>query len=433
MPNRIRKHFAKDEWKRLQDDYAAGNGSRIEIAARHNVNPGTLPNWMSVDGIAYGSTSKASAPVVLTHEEIDTQVVHDRELLAKDAEIRFLKAKYNSAIRLGLTEDALKDILRDTVEALPVLDPDPPKVPSKTLSSGKHVLVAQVSDIHAGEVVDPAAMYGTGNYNMDVFQQRAGLWVERLLLLTEIKQSRLTIETLQILMDGDMISGIIHDELERTNQVNVVEQVRMVAVTMAIAISQVASRFKETKVSCTKGNHGRIKQKKEAKDSPSWDNIAYEFMAFLLRDHGHIKFEIAPAKFTVTPVLNENILHFHGDGIRSWNGFPWYGADRAIKRMREMLQANNVLFTSVAISHFHVPMTYLMPTGLWLVNGNWKGGDEYVIDQLFTGIAPTQNFSLVHEEHGFVDTSLIYLNGQTPKHAKAFPKLLPSPLAELDF
>tara|TARA_R110000824_G_scaffold17485_4_gene70857 strand:- start:447 stop:1694 length:1248 start_codon:yes stop_codon:yes gene_type:complete len=380
-----------------------------ELALYWKVNEGTLTSWLSRRGVR--------------RIDIGRQVEIDAELETYRARASRFQRLYKEAVKKIHVQDSLTATLEDSIKPLPVLQPLPVPTPSSS-AKGSHTVVAMLSDLHAGEVVNKEAMGGLSEYNMEIFRQRVGLWVEKVLALVDIRRSRLDIPKLQILADGDFVSGSIHDELERTNEVNIMDQCSTTALVMAHAIAQVSQHFESVEISCTVGNHGRMKQKKEMKEaSVSWDYMCYQLMAGWLKNFGHITFDIPKSRFAVTPIEQMKFLHWHGDGIKSWNGIPWYGITRAVKSVREALQVGDIQFDGVAMGHFHVPHEYMMPTGPLLINGNWKGGDEYALDGLNTIIKPYQTLFYVHSEYGYVGSELIHLVDADKSHAQALPKL----------
>ena len=265
-------------------------------------------------------------------------------------------------------------------------------------------------------------MGALGKYDMEIFRQRVGLWTEKLLHLVNLRRGRLEIPRLTIFEDGDLVSGLIHDELVRTNQVNVMEQATVTAMLLSHAIAQLSQHFEEVHISCTVGNHGRNQQKKEFKETHvSWDYICYQLQAMYLKDYENITFDIPKSLWAITKVENTNWLHFHGHGIQGWNGIPFYGISRAVKALREALAVDDRSFDSVAMGHFHVPWTCQMPTGLLVVNGNWKGGDEFSMNSLHTITKPTQLLSIVHEKYGALGVEPIFLDHNRPEHAANLP------------
>ena len=401
------------------------------IAESIGVSPSTVGTWTK-DVTSEGDSAD--------DKEIQAQVRHDIQMEAEKAKGSRYRKLYVAALKDATTQEALVGTMREVLLPFPLVTPSPPRVTKlKSISSGRHTVVAHVSDPHVGEVVDKEVMGGISEYSVEIFRQRLGLWIEKVQYLVDLRRSRLEIDTLLMLLDGDMVSGIIHDELERTNEVNIMEQVAIVAHLFAYAISQLGFQYEEVIVSCTVGNHGRTKQKKEFKERyVSWDYVCYQMMAQLLSFYPNITFDIPKSWFAITKAENTNILHLHGDGIKGWAGFPWYGVDRFTKRMRETLQKHStaegesLAFDTVALAHFHVPVMWETPTGSIMVNGNWKGGDEFAFGALHTNVRPIQTLFYINDKYGEVGYEKIYLDLNKPEHAENLPRELADVWAETE-
>lgn len=454
MPEVSKKRLA--DWRErgvlseFVKDYESADVSREALVEKYGPELGGIPgeNWWPrlkeiansqgckrphrSNGHSNGHTNGAVHPAPTPEPTYSDIVRKDAQLVAAQANAKKYQNLYRAALQQLTDHVSLLDTIRDVLTSMPVLKPQRVTVPSGK-ARGVHAAVAHLSDIHAGEYVDLDAMGGIAQYDMEICRQRIGLWANKVLYLTELRRSRLEIPYLRIALDGDVVSGIIHDELERTNAVVIVEQVAWVTMWLAHAIAQVAAHFPGgTVVECTVGNHGRTRQKKEFKEKyNSWDYVCYQMLAQYLRGYDHIKFVIPKAWWSVMDVLGTRILHWHGDGVRGWAGFPWYGIDRAVKELRQTLQPHGVYFDMAIFAHFHVPTMCEGPTGPFYGNGNFKGGDEFAFGALHKNVRPIQNLFFIHDEHGEVGYEKIYLDGQTAQDAAKLPAYLPPVWADM--
>jgi hypothetical protein len=369
---------------------------------------------------ALGAVEGCGIPEELV--DLNQRVAYDRTIERYKAEASQYRKLYQHSIRVASTQDMLVDSMREHVLVLPASRPASITKPHQEVS-GTHTAVLQASDWHVGETVDREVMGGLGEYSVEIFRQRMGLMVERLLDLVDLRRSRLWIPKLVILLDGDCVSGdYLHDELTRTNEGNMIKQMTTAALVGSHVVGQLSQHFEEVEVSCTVGNHGRNQRKPENKDTyVNWDYLAYELMAMLLRGHENVKFDIPKSKWQITRIESVSFLHFHGDGIKGWAGFPWYGVSRAIKALRESLMVGEHHFDAVAMGHFHVPNRYESPTGPWFVNGCVKGADEFSLNALHTTVRPIQNLFFVHSSRGVLGDEPLFLDGNLPKHAESVP------------
>lgn len=412
--------LSESELQGVVDDYQGGLSCKA-VAVKYGLKPTTLSSWLSSHDIRKPEVVVPSIES-MSDEEISQQVLHDRELSGLRAEAQHYKRLYRASIEQQDVQERIIEAVHSNLSAMPVIDLEPfDHTPAN--HHGLHTAVAHLSDLHNGEVVDPDVMGFGDGFNATIFRHRVGRWRNHLLKLIDIWRASREIPRLTVLIDGDMVSGIIHDELERTNDLTIVEQTSETAMLISAAIAQVAAYFPGgVHISCTVGNHGRTKQKKEMKEPQvSWDFVCYQLMAQFLSNYDNITFDIPKSKWAITPIENMDWLHFHGDGIRSWAGIPYYGIERAIKNMREALMVGDLHFDSIAMGHFHHPWIYSIPTGKLAVNGCFKGGDEYAINGLFKHTDPVQHLYLVSDKHGYVDGSELFLKDQKAEDAEGLP------------
>ena len=357
----------------------------------------------------------------------DPQSLMDAERRAERyrLEAEEIRAKYKTVVKHEAQRDIIAEGITKSLTRLPEI-PVLRRTPSEGKSEGRHTAVALLSDLHAGEVVDIAAMRGLGGYDWEIFRQRLGLWVERVLFLVELRRTRLQVDDLAVFMDGDMLSGDIHEELVATNAMSIADAMAMTSQCISHALMQLAQHFDSILVSCTVGNHTRMSKQPSYKQrvKMNWDTLVYQTCAGMTAKQPNITWDIPPSWFQITDVLNTSILHFHGDGIVSWAGFPWYGLDRATKKLREALGFLNETYNAVCVGHFHVPLQMETPGGPIIVNGSFPGGNEFALGKLYTFLPPYQTLLTVHEERGIVSRELIDLSRQEPKHAEGMPGAL---------
>jgi len=346
-------------------------------------------------------------------------------------ESKRLNKLYNTAVRQLAERDALADAFREAIIPLPQVQVYKRRV-SREKAEGKHAAVALLSDIHAGEVVRSEAVGGLGGYDWDVFRQRLGRWTQTIIDLSESKRKEHSLDSLTVLMDGDMVSGEIHDDSARTNELSPIDACASTAQLLAHSLAQLGRHFDSVLISCTVGNHGRLDRKPRHKEAVerNWDWLTYQQTAQHLADQKHVTFDIPKAKWIVTPVLNERILHMHGDGIPSWLNFPRYGIDRVTKRMRETLIPAGMYFTVVCMGHFHTSEKMDTPAGPIYVNGSFPGMTEFSLGHMHTGTSPKQWLLTVHEKYGVIKGEEIFLDRATAEDAKGFPDALPAIWAE---
>lgn len=80
------------------------------------------------------------------------------------------------------------------------------------------------------------------------------------------------------MLAGDMVSGIIHDELKETNEYAITET--LVYYVEQVAVYKVTcSEYDKISIPCVVGNHGRLTPKVKYKGSVK-DNFDYLFLLY---------------------------------------------------------------------------------------------------------------------------------------------------------
>jgi len=273
---RVPSDLSEKEIKEARKAIEGGEGF-ADMARKLRIKPRSLKSWYYRNyGTAeqqqhYSAAAKAKSAIKslftdFTDEEAAKQVLHDREVAGLKAQRTRYQKLYNAAIKGRAFEEEILGNLSTSIQALDVMAPQPITIP-KGRAKGIHASIAHLSDLHNGEVVDIESMGGLGEFNMEIFRWRLGYYVRKFLRLLELKRSQLEIPTWHVFAGGDWISGLIHDELLKTNQTNVLDQVVTTAYWMSHAIAQISVHFEEVYFHGVVGNHGRTQQKIEHKET----------------------------------------------------------------------------------------------------------------------------------------------------------------------
>ena len=326
------------------------------------------------------------------------KVERDREVRRLTERAKEAEAKYAEAMRGGEVEDRIVDAMEKRVPRLaPVHAPTFAK-----RSGGKpETAVALVSDYHIGEVVSIEETGGLAHYDFDTFTRRWQYHVDSIGGIVFGKLTGYDIPRLRIAMLGDMVSGIIHEELVDTAEGTVMEWVIDGAHVVAQGIRQLAAEFAHIDVDCVVGYHGRMsKQVRFKQRYVNWDYLFYHFVRLELADQHNVAFTIPKSFYMLAEVEGHGILLLHGDNIKSWNGVPWYGINRAVTNLSALLHAQKRTFSMVNLGHFHNAGTLDRIDSELILNGSAIGGNEFSIGALFTSNQPRQVLYGMHPEHG---------------------------------
>lgn len=273
------------------------------------------------------------------------------------------------------------------------------------------------SDWHWGETVDPRQMGGLNEFNREVAELRVKRLVERLLdLCFNYTGAKMSDEHIVVCLGGDMVSGLIHEELVATNWGNIADQVEECGSAIVGALYALADAFKRvTVIAGVPGNHGRTTPKPTAKGRlDSYDRTIYRRIGNQLAgdprfetvfcDDIDYRFQVSGRWFLLT----------HGDsqGVRGGDGIIGaYGPIiRGFLKVKAAEQEIGRHFDYMLQGHWHqyIPAAAGLPV---ITNGTLKGYCEFARVILRAKFArPCQAMWLVSPKHGVVGQQPIYLD-----------------------
>jgi hypothetical protein len=331
-------------------------------------------------------------PAATPESRADRDVLVER-LRSEKADV---DAKYAAVLCDRVLEDRIVTAIDERVPALPAVDVPPL---SHRTPGRSETVVALVSDYHIGEVVSHEETGGLNAYDFDVFCRRWQYHVDSIGGICFGKLTGYDLNTLQVVALGDMVSGIIHEELVETSDGTLMDWLIDGSYVLAQGIRSLASEFPEVRVDWHFGNHGRVTQKPRYKRR--WVNYDYllgHMVARELRDQSNITFTNHKSFWSLIDVQGRPVLNLHGDNIRGWGGIPLYGVNRAVSNLSALLSSQRRRFEVVNLGH---QTALLERTDADVVlNGSGIGGNEYSYGALFAGNKPRQVMYGMHPERG---------------------------------
>jgi len=265
-----------------------------------------------------------------------------------------------------------------------------------------------LSDWHWAEVVDPKQIENLNKYNIDIGMKRSERVFSKSLNLLFHHLSGQTYDRAVIPLGGDMLSGNIHEELQRTNETPMADAVRSLAIELARGIREYAKNFKTVYVPCVVGNHGRFEKKPTAKGKAkdNFDYMVYTFIHALVADLPNVKIDISEATDIRFDIYKTRYLLTHGDQIKGGAGIGgiWPSMMKTDQRKRKRHQISGGGYDYLMCGHFH---HYGMIDNI-IVNGSLKGYDEYAYGGNFDFEPPQQAMWITHPQHGITQVMPIF-------------------------
>lgn len=341
-------------------------------------------------------TKAAAAPAVeLTTDE---KIALDRENRRLRAEVSDLRERYDRSLTENDLEDRIIERVTSRVPSLPPCGVPTyrPRNPGRSES-----VVALVSDYHIGERVDLEATGGINAYDFDVFRRRWQYHVDSVGGICLGKLTGYDFPELRIVGLGDMVSGIIHDELVETSDTTLIDWLIDGSDTIARGIRQLAAEFPTVRVDWLFGNHGRVTQKPRYKNRfVNYDHLMGHIVSLRLADLENVTFTNHRSFWALLDVQGHNVLALHGDNIKGWGGLPSYGINRAVANLSALLNSQKQRFDTVCIGHFHQTGLIERTDCDIVLNGSAIGANEYSLGALFAGGKPRQMLFGMHPERG---------------------------------
>lgn len=300
-------------------------------------------------------------------------------------ELNAVRSEYGTArAELARVTDDLEALNRIYDEAL-VLQPQPKwlDTPDAGKKANSATLVAFLSDLHAGEVVRSEEMNGYNAYNLAIADHRLRRFFDKTIMLAQNYMTGVQYEGIILALGGDLVSGDIHDELEQTNELSVLETTLWVAPRILAGIEKWAEVFGKVHVVSAPGNHGRDSKlpRHKGRSAHNADTHIAKMIAMFFgaaNSTADVTFDI-PDSFDVGFSIGVHQFSMeHGDNLK-FSGTSEVGALGPVKRgtMRKSNQHSQEghPFDYNLVGHFHqyVPAA----SQGFVMNGSMKGFDEY--------------------------------------------------------
>lgn len=332
------------------------------------------------------------------------------------AEIRDSAFWKRKAAEAGKRADDAEHILRElsgmTQRDLIVPDWTVPAPGTAKRAAG----LIHLSDLHVGEVVRREEIGGLNEYSPEVFQRRLRRMIAASLEILPRWAADCELQGVIVALNGDLVSGDIHDELRRTNALTAHEQVALATDELAAAIKKLAQQFGAVLVTVTPGNHGRSTEKTHAKRMAalSYDTMIGNILARQFADDARITVNIASGPDILFPVFGWSILQTHGDSMGTGGGQGFAGPELPIVRGGKKVKlagfAAGERYDIILSAHYHTSSN----PGTLLANGSMVGYSEY--SQRIRGVPepPMQWLALVHEKWGLRERVPVVLEDPRP-------------------
>lgn len=270
-----------------------------------------------------------------------------------------------------------------------------------TDSSSRAVAMASLSDTHFDEVIRPEEVSYLNEYNRSVGDARLHKYGDSLIKLgRDCFSSNIKIDGFVLNLLGDMISGLIHEELRETNDFPIFDTINHYVDEIAAMLRMLEAYYKRVHVVCVVGNHGRMNPNFRYKGAVShnFDYWMYRTLAMRFKDNKRITFLIPESIEAIYPVYNTMFCATHGNSFRGGSGWagPLLPVMRGDKKKRDRQTKVKMPYDWLLCGHFH-SQHFLSGA---IMNGSMVGTSEFSLGGDFGYEPPQQAFWLVDPVHG---------------------------------
>jgi hypothetical protein len=247
---------------------------------------------------------------------------------------------------------------------------------------------------------------GLNEYRLPIAKTRIEKFFSTIARLTEIERHGAKIDDLILWLGGDLMTGMIHEELAESNSKTPTQVILWLQDRLADGLATLKPHFKRILIPTSYGNHGRTTQKPRhatgAAHSYEW--LLYKILEGRFIDDQQIEFQIADSYFNFMEVYGRRLRFHHGDGLKFQGGIGGLTipTEKAIASWNKSPnRADLDLF-----GHWH----QFQQSRTWLCNGSLIGYNAYALSVVKAAFEPPiQTYFLLDKKRGRTMTSPIYL------------------------
>jgi hypothetical protein len=278
-----------------------------------------------------------------------------------------------------------------------------------------------VSDVHYGEVTKSDSIMGYNAYNMSIAAQRLKRMTQVTLDLCYRHMVKPDYPGIVIPLAGDMISGDIHEELLKTNEMPTIPALVELYHQMISLIDEMKRAFGNVFLPCVTGNHGRTTKKMQSKQrvETSYDYLLYVLLQKWFELDPHVKFLIPRSQDAMYRIHNHIYLLRHGDCYRGGDGM--IGMLGPVTRGDHKTRSRNSMmghpYDTQILGHFH----RLSISDDFVINGSVCGYNEYAFNNNFKPEIPQQALWFTHHKLGMTFRLPVFLDRLSSDEESAAP------------
>ena len=301
--------------------------------------------------------------------------IEKRELQKAKQQLSDERVEFNRQIRT----EARKESYTDMIKRIVCEDTEPMNVSVHyTLFNSSTDLLCHLTDIHTGIEINN----WKNVFNEDVLRQRIEKYTSDILDIRGLHQSQNC-----YLVIGEILSGLIHNNLRLQNNMDLMEQFKYISELISAMLVRLASNFNHVYVYTTPGNHSRVVAKKE--DSLDGENMDVLLLFYLKARLQNVE-NVSICDNTIEPEIA--MFNIRGNNVFSSHGHK----DSPANVVQNFTMMFGIKPDIVLLGHRHTNgLTTVYDTKV-IESGCVSGNDQYAISIRKTN-RPEQTVSVVGE------------------------------------
>ena len=248
----------------------------------------------------------------------------------------------------------------------------------------KKEALSLLSDFHYGIEIKNII----NEYNPTIAKERINKLTYKTIQYCEINK----IKTLNVLLAGDLLSGIIHNNLRLQNTEDIIDQIINLSEILAQMFTLLGKAIPNIKIHYTVGNHARISpNKNDSLESENFEYLLPWYLSSRLIKLQNVK--IIKSKFN--EIVHMNILGYDILGVHGQN-------DKLSSVIHDLTKITRIIPYMICFGHLHRDFRNEDGTVI-VVNGSLSGIDEYAFSKRYLS-TPHQKLVIFEEGIGEICT-----------------------------
>ena len=316
----------------------------------------------------------ANEHIIFQNQNYIEELKRERQELFKERQkLSDERIEYNRLLR----REARKESYMDMVKRVVSEDPPPIKMDiCIPVVESDNSLLIHLTDLHTGIEIDNFK----NKFDEDALKNRIEKYVNDVLKIQKRHNSKNA-----YIVVGEILSGLIHNNLRLQNNMDLIEQFKLASELVAFTLIEFSKNFENVYMYTTMGNHSRISPKKEdALDGENMDVLLPYYLKARLQNISNIHIE--DNKF----MDDVAVFMVHGNLIMSAHGHK--------DSPSNVVQNFTLLYGQrpdiVLLGHRHTNgLTTVFDTKV-IESGCVSGADQYALD-IRRATRPEQTVSVI--------------------------------------